>query len=92
MFGYLDSVCLLTLLLPGRNVISTGNFWISAGLYLFLLFRASDLVMKVDALLSAQPKGEARIEYHFFEERYRYRIAEQCFSVSFNFPIVPCCI
>uniref|UniRef100_A0A8B9N0D7 UDP-glucose:glycoprotein glucosyltransferase 1 n=1 Tax=Accipiter nisus TaxID=211598 RepID=A0A8B9N0D7_9AVES len=31
---------------------------------------ASDLVMKVDALLSAQPKGEARIEYHFFEERY----------------------
>ncbi|OXB58829.1 hypothetical protein ASZ78_007546 [Callipepla squamata] len=31
---------------------------------------ASDLVMKVDALLSAQPKGEARIEYHFFEERH----------------------
>ncbi|XP_075794463.1 UDP-glucose:glycoprotein glucosyltransferase 1 isoform X2 [Pelodiscus sinensis] len=31
---------------------------------------ASDLVMKVDALLSAQPKGEARIEYHFFEDRY----------------------
>uniref|UniRef100_A0A8C3M5K1 UDP-glucose glycoprotein glucosyltransferase 1 n=1 Tax=Chrysolophus pictus TaxID=9089 RepID=A0A8C3M5K1_CHRPC len=31
---------------------------------------ASDLVMKVDALLSAQPKGEARIEYQFFEERY----------------------
>uniref|UniRef100_A0A8C2TXT2 UDP-glucose ceramide glucosyltransferase-like 1 n=1 Tax=Coturnix japonica TaxID=93934 RepID=A0A8C2TXT2_COTJA len=30
----------------------------------------SDLVMKVDALLSAQPKGEARIEYQFFEERY----------------------
>ncbi|XP_020643123.3 UDP-glucose:glycoprotein glucosyltransferase 1 isoform X1 [Pogona vitticeps] len=31
---------------------------------------ASDLVMKVDALLSAQPKGEARIEYHFFEDRH----------------------
>lgn len=34
--------------------------------------------MKVDALLSAQPKGEARIEYQFFEERYRYRIAAAC--------------
>lgn len=44
---------------------------------LFSFFSASDLVMKVDALLSAQPKGEARIEYHFFEERYRYRIAKQ---------------
>ncbi|KAI1882729.1 hypothetical protein AGOR_G00237940 [Albula goreensis] len=32
--------------------------------------RASDLVMKVDALLSSQPKGEARIEYAFFEDRY----------------------
>uniref|UniRef100_A0A8D2IVX3 UDP-glucose ceramide glucosyltransferase-like 1 n=1 Tax=Varanus komodoensis TaxID=61221 RepID=A0A8D2IVX3_VARKO len=31
---------------------------------------ASDLVMKVDALLSAQPKGEARIEYHFFEDKH----------------------
>uniref|UniRef100_A0A5F9C6B1 UDP-glucose:glycoprotein glucosyltransferase 1 n=1 Tax=Oryctolagus cuniculus TaxID=9986 RepID=A0A5F9C6B1_RABIT len=31
---------------------------------------ASDLVMKVDALLSAQPKGEARIEYQFFEEKH----------------------
>ncbi|XP_066475545.1 UDP-glucose:glycoprotein glucosyltransferase 1 isoform X2 [Tiliqua scincoides] len=31
---------------------------------------ASDLVMKVDALLSAQPKGEARIEYNFFEDKY----------------------
>uniref|UniRef100_A0A671YRX9 UDP-glucose ceramide glucosyltransferase-like 1 n=1 Tax=Sparus aurata TaxID=8175 RepID=A0A671YRX9_SPAAU len=27
--------------------------------------RASDLVMKVDALLSSQPKGEARVEYGF---------------------------
>uniref|UniRef100_A0A8C9Y082 UDP-glucose ceramide glucosyltransferase-like 1 n=1 Tax=Sander lucioperca TaxID=283035 RepID=A0A8C9Y082_SANLU len=27
--------------------------------------RASDLVMKVDALLSSQPKGEARVEYDF---------------------------
>ncbi|MBN3275545.1 UGGG1 glucosyltransferase, partial [Polyodon spathula] len=32
--------------------------------------RASDLVMKVDALLSSQPKGDARIEYNFFEDRY----------------------
>nr|XP_060477342.1 UDP-glucose:glycoprotein glucosyltransferase 1 [Panthera onca] len=31
---------------------------------------ASDLVMKVDALLSAQPKGDARIEYQFFEDRH----------------------
>ncbi|XP_071475342.1 UDP-glucose:glycoprotein glucosyltransferase 1 isoform X2 [Marmota flaviventris] len=31
---------------------------------------ASDLVMKVDALLSAQPKGDARIEYRFFEDRH----------------------
>ncbi|XP_030630261.1 UDP-glucose:glycoprotein glucosyltransferase 1 isoform X1 [Chanos chanos] len=32
--------------------------------------RASDLVMKVDSLLSSQPKGEARIEYTFAEDRY----------------------
>ncbi|XP_018611764.1 UDP-glucose:glycoprotein glucosyltransferase 1 isoform X2 [Scleropages formosus] len=32
--------------------------------------RASDLVMKVDALLSSQPKGEARVKYTFFEDRY----------------------
>ncbi|XP_047673638.1 UDP-glucose:glycoprotein glucosyltransferase 1 isoform X1 [Tachysurus fulvidraco] len=32
--------------------------------------RASDLVMKVDALLSSQPKGEARIEYSFPMERH----------------------
>ncbi|XP_061600047.1 UDP-glucose:glycoprotein glucosyltransferase 1 isoform X2 [Cololabis saira] len=32
--------------------------------------RASDLVMKVDALLSAQPKGEARMEYGFADDRY----------------------
>ncbi|XP_066089084.1 UDP-glucose:glycoprotein glucosyltransferase 1 isoform X1 [Saccopteryx bilineata] len=31
---------------------------------------ASDLVMKVDALLSAQPKGDARIEYQLFEDRH----------------------
>lgn len=28
--------------------------------------------MKVDALLSSQPKGEARIEHTFAEDRYRY--------------------
>ncbi|TRY99699.1 hypothetical protein DNTS_029439 [Danionella cerebrum] len=32
--------------------------------------RASDLVMKVDALLSSQPKGEARVEHAFAEDRY----------------------
>ncbi|XP_030212800.1 UDP-glucose:glycoprotein glucosyltransferase 1 [Gadus morhua] len=32
--------------------------------------RASDLVMKVDALLSAQPKGEARVEYGFADDRF----------------------
>ncbi len=40
-------------------------------LYL-LWFRASDLVMKVDSLLSSQPKGEARIEHTFAEDKYRY--------------------
>lgn len=34
--------------------------------------RASDLVMKVDALLSSQPKGEARVEYGFADDRHRY--------------------
>uniref|UniRef100_A0A8C4X676 UDP-glucose ceramide glucosyltransferase-like 1 n=1 Tax=Erpetoichthys calabaricus TaxID=27687 RepID=A0A8C4X676_ERPCA len=32
--------------------------------------RASDLVMKVDALLSSQPKGDARIDYNFFDDRH----------------------
>uniref|UniRef100_A0A8C2WU40 UDP-glucose ceramide glucosyltransferase-like 1 n=1 Tax=Cyclopterus lumpus TaxID=8103 RepID=A0A8C2WU40_CYCLU len=32
--------------------------------------RASDLVMKVDSLLSSQPKGEARVEYDFADDRY----------------------
>ncbi|XP_056283243.1 UDP-glucose:glycoprotein glucosyltransferase 1 isoform X2 [Pseudoliparis swirei] len=32
--------------------------------------RASDLVMKVDSLLSSQPKGEARVEYDFVDDRY----------------------
>ncbi|KAG7229211.1 hypothetical protein INR49_013154 [Caranx melampygus] len=32
--------------------------------------RASDLVMKVDALLSSQPKGEPRVEYDFADDRY----------------------
>lgn len=32
--------------------------------------RASDLVMKVDALLSSQPKGEARVEYDFADDRH----------------------
>uniref|UniRef100_A0AAY5F5Y9 UDP-glucose ceramide glucosyltransferase-like 1 n=1 Tax=Electrophorus electricus TaxID=8005 RepID=A0AAY5F5Y9_ELEEL len=33
-------------------------------------FRASDLVMKVDSLLSSQPKGESRVEYNFASDRY----------------------
>nr|XP_061798346.1 UDP-glucose:glycoprotein glucosyltransferase 1-like [Nerophis lumbriciformis] len=32
--------------------------------------RASDLVMKLDALLSSQPKGEARMDYDFAGERH----------------------
>uniref|UniRef100_A0A8C7XD53 UDP-glucose ceramide glucosyltransferase-like 1 n=1 Tax=Oryzias sinensis TaxID=183150 RepID=A0A8C7XD53_9TELE len=32
--------------------------------------RASDLVMKVDALLSSQPKGEARVDYGFSDDRH----------------------
>ncbi|XP_014904360.1 UDP-glucose:glycoprotein glucosyltransferase 1 isoform X1 [Poecilia latipinna] len=32
--------------------------------------RASDLVMKVDALLSSQPKGESRIEYGFSDDHH----------------------
>ncbi|KAL3049428.1 hypothetical protein OYC64_008810 [Pagothenia borchgrevinki] len=32
--------------------------------------RASDLVMKVDALLSSQPKGETRVEYDIADDRY----------------------
>lgn len=50
-------------------------------------FRASDLVMKVDALLSAQPKGDARIEYQFFEDRHRYRISVE--FVIFTFTSAP---
>lgn len=38
---------------------------------LLFYFSASDLVMKVDALLSAQPKGEARMESLFFEDKHR---------------------
>lgn len=36
-----------------------------------MFVRASDLVMKVDSLLSSQPKSEARVEYDFANERYR---------------------
>ncbi|XP_046707685.1 UDP-glucose:glycoprotein glucosyltransferase 1 isoform X1 [Silurus meridionalis] len=32
--------------------------------------RASDLVMKVDALLSSQPKGEARVDYGFTDDKH----------------------
>ncbi|XP_047466764.1 UDP-glucose:glycoprotein glucosyltransferase 1 isoform X2 [Mugil cephalus] len=32
--------------------------------------RASDLVMKVDSLLSSQPKGEPRMEYGFADDRH----------------------
>ncbi|XP_034530985.1 UDP-glucose:glycoprotein glucosyltransferase 1 [Notolabrus celidotus] len=32
--------------------------------------RASDLVMKVDALLSSQPKGDSRVEYDFADDRH----------------------
>lgn len=39
--------------------------------FLFLL-RASDLVMKVDALLSAAPKGEVRRDVHFIKDSHRW--------------------
>ncbi|XP_062950873.1 UDP-glucose:glycoprotein glucosyltransferase 1 isoform X2 [Cynocephalus volans] len=48
---------------------------------------ASDLVMKVDALLSAQPKGDTRIEYQFFEDRhsfYRYVLEPEISFTSDN--------
>uniref|UniRef100_A0A452TRT4 UDP-glucose ceramide glucosyltransferase-like 1 n=1 Tax=Ursus maritimus TaxID=29073 RepID=A0A452TRT4_URSMA len=45
---------------------------------------ASDLVMKVDALLSAQPKGDARIEYQFFEDSHRYRINIEFIHLNIN--------
>ncbi|XP_028293284.1 UDP-glucose:glycoprotein glucosyltransferase 1 isoform X2 [Gouania willdenowi] len=32
--------------------------------------RASDLLMKVDALLSSQPKGDARVEYGFADDHH----------------------
>lgn len=41
--------------------------------HLFSL-RASDLVMKVDALLSAAPKGEVRRDVHFVKDSHRYNI------------------
>lgn len=40
----------------------------------WICLRASDLVMKVDALLSSLPKANARLELNFAEERYRYSI------------------
>lgn len=40
----------------------------------WLRLRASDLVMKVDALLSSLPKANARLELNFAEERHRYGV------------------
>lgn len=40
----------------------------------WICLRASDLVMKVDALLSSLPKANARLELNFAEERYRYSV------------------
>lgn len=41
-------------------------------LLMFSPLRASDLVMKVDALLSAAPKGEVRREVHFIRDSHRW--------------------
>lgn len=41
---------------------------------------ASDLVMKVDALLAAAPKGEVRRDVHF-KDTHRYR---QCFFFKYS--------
>ncbi|KAK2109211.1 UDP-glucose:glycoprotein glucosyltransferase 1 [Saguinus oedipus] len=50
--------------------------------------KASDLVMKVDALLSAQPKGDARIEYQFFEDRHRCGLMRACYIVQVGLELI----
>lgn len=59
--------------------------WISDGLtrlHPFLL-RASDLVMKVDALLSAAPKGESRRDVQFVRNSHRWATLDPSFSFTF---------
>lgn len=50
------------------------KFFLGNCINTWLLFppSASDLVMKVDALLSAAPKGEVRRDVHFIKEEYRW--------------------
>uniref|UniRef100_A0A668AUE2 UDP-glucose ceramide glucosyltransferase-like 1 n=1 Tax=Myripristis murdjan TaxID=586833 RepID=A0A668AUE2_9TELE len=40
--------------------------------------QASNLVMKVDALLTAAPKGEARRDVHFIKDSHRWAMAFHC--------------
>lgn len=61
---------------PGCFLLIDDLLWANAA----SLFRASDLVMKVDALLSSQPKGEARVEYGFADDRHRY-----CFEYFYRY-------
>lgn len=42
------------------------------------LHRASDLIMKVDALLTASPKGEARKDIKFLKEKHRCSTKSVC--------------
>lgn len=50
-----------------------GNRWMMGCPWSRLLsLRASDLVMKIDALLAAAPKGEVRRDVHFIKDSHRW--------------------
>uniref|UniRef100_A0A8C9XX53 UDP-glucose ceramide glucosyltransferase-like 1 n=1 Tax=Sander lucioperca TaxID=283035 RepID=A0A8C9XX53_SANLU len=51
-------------------ILKTSGERIKSKVQQFGIEEDSDLVMKVDALLSSQPKGEARVEYDFADDRY----------------------
>uniref|UniRef100_A0AAX7SCQ7 UDP-glucose ceramide glucosyltransferase-like 1 n=1 Tax=Astatotilapia calliptera TaxID=8154 RepID=A0AAX7SCQ7_ASTCA len=51
-------------------ILKTSGERIKSKVQNFGIEEDSDLVMKVDALLSSQPKGEARVEYGFADDRY----------------------
>uniref|UniRef100_A0A673B3C8 UDP-glucose ceramide glucosyltransferase-like 1 n=1 Tax=Sphaeramia orbicularis TaxID=375764 RepID=A0A673B3C8_9TELE len=51
-------------------ILKTSGERIKSKVQQFGIEEDSDLVMKVDALLSSQPKGEARVEYGFADDRY----------------------
>uniref|UniRef100_G3P6S0 UDP-glucose ceramide glucosyltransferase-like 1 n=1 Tax=Gasterosteus aculeatus aculeatus TaxID=481459 RepID=G3P6S0_GASAC len=51
-------------------ILKTSGERIKSKVQQFGIEEDSDLVMKVDSLLSSQPKGEARVEYDFADDRY----------------------